>query len=78
MACWPPFFSGTLMSTITTATQLTTAIQTLEYQGASIVTVTVNKQAVDWDVHVLLGSNSIINAIVSQAAGSPITVTKKS
>lgn len=66
------------MSAITTAAQLTTAIQALVYQGASIITVTVNGQAVDWDAHVLLDNPSMLNALVAQAKGSPITVVKKS
>lgn len=66
------------MPAITTAAQLTAAIQTLVYQGAQIVTVTVNGQAVDWDAHVLLDNPSMLNALVTQAKGTPITVVKKS
>jgi hypothetical protein len=66
------------MPAITTAAQLTAAIQTLVYQGASVVTVTVNGQAVDWDVHILLDNPSMLNALVTQANGTPITVVKKS
>lgn len=66
------------MTAITTAAQLTAAIQTLVYQGATVVTVTVNGQAVDWDVHILLDNPSMLNALVAQAKGMPITVVKKS
>lgn len=66
------------MTAITTAAQLTAAIKALVYQGAAIVTVTVNRQAVDWDAHVLLDNPSMLNALVAQANGTPITVVKKS
>lgn len=66
------------MLAITTAAQLVAAIQTLVYQGAHIVTVSVNVQAVDWDANVLLDNPSMVNALVIQAKGTPITVVKKS